>query len=163
MANNEIVAIFDVDGTLASPQMFYTEKGKVMKAFSADDKDALLRLDEKVEVVFISADTRGFPITQKRVISDMGFELHNVSHEGKKRWDWIKANFPTETIVYIADGIFDGFVLNKASFSLCPQDSLEEVKVKAKATIPRNGGDRCVAKACLMIDEKFKLGCFGDL
>jgi len=68
------VFIIDVDGVLTTGQFLYTTEGKAMKVFGPHDNDGLKLLKNKVKIKFITADERGFPITQKRIVDDMGFE-----------------------------------------------------------------------------------------
>ena len=53
---------------------FYSEKGKIMKKFGPHDADGLKLISDLIKVEFISADKRGFLISERRV-NDMGFDL----------------------------------------------------------------------------------------
>jgi 3-deoxy-D-manno-octulosonate 8-phosphate phosphatase (KDO 8-P phosphatase) len=70
--------IIDVDGVLTDGGFYYDATGKVMKKFGPDDADALKLLSQTVNVLFVSADSRGFDISKTRV-KDMGFEIFLVS------------------------------------------------------------------------------------
>ena len=65
--------LLDVDGVLTSGN-FYSIEGKVLKEFGPHDAYSLKKLKDKINIAFISADKRGYDITEKR-ISDMGVEL----------------------------------------------------------------------------------------
>ena len=75
--------IIDVDGTLSSDYFIYSKKGKDYKLFGPDDSDALKILKNYLNIIFISADRRGFPITKKRVL-DMGFKVYLVGKKNQK-------------------------------------------------------------------------------
>lgn len=89
------VFILDVDGVLTDGTFYYTAEGKVAKRFGADDNDALSLLRPYLEIIFVTGDKRGFPISQKRA-SDMHFPLELVSTI--KRIDWIKERFKPDEV-----------------------------------------------------------------
>ena len=66
-----VVFILDVDGVLTDGTFYYSEQGKIMKRFGADDSDALSLLVPFLEVRFVTGDKRGFGITSKRIVEDM--------------------------------------------------------------------------------------------
>jgi 3-deoxy-D-manno-octulosonate 8-phosphate phosphatase (KDO 8-P phosphatase) len=101
-AKSLVVAIFDVDGVMTSGTYFYTSDGKFMKEFGPDDHDALQLLKSHLEIRFVSADKRGFAISKRRIVEDMGFPLDLVSsHE---RLASIEKHWPLEQTVYMGDG-----------------------------------------------------------
>lgn len=68
--------VLDVDGVLNTGQFLYSEEGKVYKIFGPDDHDGLKILAPHLQSIhFISADKRGYAITQKRVEIDMGMSF----------------------------------------------------------------------------------------
>ena len=56
--------ILDVDGVLTTGQFLYDENGKKFKIFGPDDSDALNILKKYINIVFVSADKRGFKISK---------------------------------------------------------------------------------------------------
>lgn len=147
------VAIFDVDGVLTDGSFYYTDKGKVMKKFGADDNDALKILSTYTKIVFVTGDRRGFDISRMRIEKDMHFELHLVSTI--KRLDWIKEKFDPMKVVYMGDGIFDHVVMKGVIYSIAPKNSDDYTKSVASYVTKRNGGDRAVSEACLHIIQNF--------
>ena len=83
--------ILDVDGVMTDGKFYYSDKGKVLKVFGADDNDALSLLKNYMDIHFITGDKKGFSITKKRIRDDMGFKLSLVSTV--KRVDWIKKHY----------------------------------------------------------------------
>ena len=146
------VLIIDIDGVLTSGNFFYSENGKVMKAFGADDADALSLIKDFVPISFVSGDKRGFNISKKR-IEDMGFELNFVSTI--KRIQWIKDKFDSSKVIYIGDGIFDFLVMNEVGYSICPKDSDEITQKYANYITAKRGGDRAVSEAIKHIFKVF--------
>ena len=52
---------------MTTGQFFYDENGKRYKVFGPDDADALKILKRFMNIVFVSADKRGFKISKKRI------------------------------------------------------------------------------------------------
>lgn len=154
-----IAFILDVDGTLTNGKMYYTKEGKVMKAFGCDDFDALKTIGQKVHIQFISGDEKGFEISKKRA-DEMNVPIALVPSNAQKRWEWIESNFADKIIVFMGDGIGDYIALKNADYSFTVKDALSHTYNAAKEIIHRKGGDRAVARACILLDRKYRLGCF---
>lgn len=147
------VAVFDVDGVMTASSFFYTAEGKVMKEFSVDDHDALLLLKPNLDILFVSGDRKGFPISQRRIASDMKFPLELVST--LKRADWIRSRWNPDKVIYMGDGIFDLWVFKAVGYSICPADGAPITRRQADHVTQSPGGKRAVAEACLHILETF--------
>ena len=145
--------IIDVDGVLTDGKFYYSEKGKIMKRFGADDNDALRILHDYMNIQFITGDKKGFKISKKRIVDHMGFKLSLVSTIN--RLDWIKKNFDLKKTIYIGDGFFDGLVMREVGFSIAPLNASELAKNTANLVLKREGGDRAVAEAVIYILKKF--------
>ena len=83
----------------------------------------------------------------------MHFELYLVSTI--KRIDWIKERYNPEDVIYMGDGIFDHYVMQKVGYSIATADGDMYAKKYADYVTERQGGKRAVAEACLHIMEKF--------
>lgn len=147
------VFLLDVDGVMTTGQFLYTADGKTMKVFGADDNDGLSLLKNYIEIRFVTGDKKGYPISKKRIVDDMGFELEIVSTI--RRIDWISERYPLESVIYMGDGIFDHYVMSKVGYSIAPANSDKNAKAYASYITDRSGGDRAVAEACLHILERF--------
>jgi 3-deoxy-D-manno-octulosonate 8-phosphate phosphatase (KDO 8-P phosphatase) len=147
------VFVLDVDGVMTTGQFFYTSEGKVMKVFGADDNDGLSLLKKHLEIRFITGDKKGFPISKKRIVDDMGFDLDIVSTI--RRVDWIAERYRLEEVVYMGDGIFDHYVMQKVGYSIAPANADRNAKDYASFITKRAGGDRAVAEAALHILDRF--------
>ena len=145
--------ILDVDGVMTTGHFFYTAEGKVMKAFGPDDNDALSMLKAFIEIRFVTGDKKGFPISSKRIVDDMGFQLDLVSTV--RRLEWITKYYSLDKVIYMGDGIFDHYVMKKVAYSIAPANADKLAKHYAQYVTERSGGDRSVAEACLHIMEKF--------
>ena len=146
------VFILDVDGVMTDGKFYYSKQGKVMKVFGADDNDALSMLNEYIDIIFITGDKKGYSISKKR-IDDMGFKLNLVSTI--KRIDWIKNKYNLSEVIYMGDGIFDHYVMQKVGYSISTANSDANAKKYSKYITKRNGAERAVAEACIHIMEKF--------
>lgn len=145
--------ILDVDGVLTTGQFFYTAEGKTMKVFGADDNDGLSLLKEKLEIRFITGDKRGFAISKKRIVDDMHYKLDLVSTI--RRIDWIREHCEPQRTIYMGDGIFDHYVMEKVGYSIAPANSHPFALQRASYVTAACGGCGAVAEACLHILEKF--------
>lgn len=148
-----IVFILDVDGVMTTGQFYYTANGKEMKVFGPDDNDGLSLLKKYIEIRFVTGDKKGFPISKKRIVDDMGFDLEIVSTI--RRLEWIAQRYPVESVIYMGDGIFDHYVMSKVGYGIAPANSDKNAKAFASFVTDRSGGDRAVAEACLHILDKF--------
>jgi 3-deoxy-D-manno-octulosonate 8-phosphate phosphatase (KDO 8-P phosphatase) len=145
--------VLDVDGVLARPEVYYNQDGKALKVFGPDDHDALNLLRDRLKVEFMTSDKRGFHISKKRVVDDMGFELHLVSNY--QRLEWMQNHYPMEKTIYMGDGILDAEIFGQAGYSICPADGFYLTRQQADFVTNTNGGNRAVAEACLHILNKF--------
>jgi 3-deoxy-D-manno-octulosonate 8-phosphate phosphatase (KDO 8-P phosphatase) len=147
------IMILDVDGVMTTGQFLYSAEGKVMKVFGADDNDALSMLQSHLEIRFVTGDKKGFEISKKRIVDDMGYRLDIVSTV--RRLEWIRERYTSDQVVYMGDGIFDHYVMREVGYSIAPANADKLAKAQADYVTERTGGDRAVAEACLHIMEKF--------
>jgi 3-deoxy-D-manno-octulosonate 8-phosphate phosphatase (KDO 8-P phosphatase) len=145
--------ILDVDGVMTTGHFLYSSSGKVMKIFGPDDNDALSLLKKFVTITFVTGDKRGYSISKKRIVDDMGFDLQLVSTI--RRVEWISERYPLDSVIYMGDGIFDHYVMSKVLYSIAPANSDMNALAYASFITKRKGGDRAVSEACLHILEKF--------
>ena len=147
------VFILDTDGVITTGQFFYTAEGKAMKVFGPDDNDALSLLKPYLETRFITGDKKGYPISKKRISDDMKFQLDLVSTI--HRVEWIKERYNLAEVIYMGDGIFDHYVMQRVGYSIAPANADKLTASQANYVTKRSGGDRAVAEACLHILEEF--------
>ena len=147
------VFILDTDGVITTGQFFYTAEGKAMKVFGPDDNDALSLLKPYLETRFVTGDKKGYPISKKRISDDMKFQLDLVSTI--HRVEWIKKRYNLAEVIYMGDGIFDHYVMQRVGYSIAPANADKLTASQANYVTKRSGGDRAVAEACLHILEEF--------
>ena len=147
------IFLLDVDGVMTTGHFIYSEKGKMLKVFGPDDNDGLAIVSSYLNVRFVTGDKRGYKISHKRIVEDMGYDLDLVSTI--RRIEWIKNNFFPKEVIYMGDGIFDNFVMKEVGYSIAPANASLLCKNSANYITQNTGGDRAVAEACLHILEKF--------
>ena len=153
-----MVFILDCDGVMTDGKMYYSKEGKQLKSFGSDDTDLLKEISKHIPVHFITADKKGFSITQKRIEEEMGFELDLVSHNACARWDWMKNTHPNKDIIFFGDGWSDYCALENSFFGITTKDALKHVRESADFIVNRSGGDRAVAEACIYLMGRFNFG-----
>ena len=151
------IVISDVDGCLTDGKYIYTADGKVAKMYGPHDNDGVKLLKKHgVDVVFISADTRGFPITKKR-IEDMKCPIHNVTES--ERVEWVK-NYITENgydfSVFFGDGIGDVPVKPYVDMFIAPANARREAKAAATFVTESEGGNGAFLDLALYVYDNIK-------
>jgi 3-deoxy-D-manno-octulosonate 8-phosphate phosphatase (KDO 8-P phosphatase) len=135
------IVISDVDGCLTDGKYTYTVDGKVSKVFGPHDNDGvkLLRKND-IDVRFISADKRGFEITNKR-ITDMKCQLDYVS-EADRSWYIAKA-LEEYDVVFFGDGLGDlaAAMANPSAYFIAPKNARRQVKDYADYVTSNIGGE----------------------
>jgi 3-deoxy-D-manno-octulosonate 8-phosphate phosphatase (KDO 8-P phosphatase) len=139
--------VLDVDGVLTDGRFYYTEDGKVMKAFGAHDADGLAALRDKLHISFISADRRGFSISEARTY-DMGYPISLVS--GEERFGYLD-RLGFDNLIFMGDGFHDAPCLARAAIGIAPANAVFQAKVAADYTTSRQGGHGAVFEACHII------------
>jgi D-arabinose 5-phosphate isomerase GutQ/3-deoxy-D-manno-octulosonate 8-phosphate phosphatase KdsC-like HAD superfamily phosphatase len=121
--------VSDVDGILTDGGHYYSTNGKELKKFGSNDKDALKRIKELFveNIIFVSADERGFAITKKRIVEELGYELKLVPDKDRAKF----LSSLGGKKIYLGDGIGDNESFAVADLSLCLQDSTPQAKKAA--------------------------------
>ena len=145
--------VLDVDGVMTDGTFLYSDKGKEYKRFGPDDADGLIFIKEFIQICFVTADRKGFGISEKRISKDMGYELNLV--ESDDRVEWISKRAELEKVIYMGDGFHDHKIFNEVGYAICTNDSLNHIKEASNFVTSCAGANRAVAEACLHIKEKF--------
>lgn len=144
--------ILDVDGVLNTGQFLYSPEGKVFKIFGPHDSDGLKMIDNLVSISFVSADKRGFKITEKR-IKDMGYSVTLVTEIN--RYKYLSETYDLKNLIYMGDGIHDANILKDCFFGIAPKSARTEAKDFANFVTPTNAGNGAVLDACIEIKSRF--------
>jgi 3-deoxy-D-manno-octulosonate 8-phosphate phosphatase (KDO 8-P phosphatase) len=145
--------ILDVDGVMTTGQFLYSVSGKEYKIFGAHDNDGVKLLSSKIKLLFLTADERGFPISKKRIVSDMKQKLLLVSDED--RLQFIEKNYGVKNIIYMGDGIHDAPILRECFYGIAPKNARREARRAADFITESRAGEGAVLDACVHIMKKF--------
>lgn len=143
------VLLLDVDGVLTTGQFLYSENGKSYKIFGPHDNDGLKILKGRIDIKFVTADKRGFPISRKRIVEDMGFDLELVPE--KDRYEYVKDKYGFKNLIYMGDGYHDTRILKECMFGIAPNNARREARAAADFVTESNSGEGAVLDACLEI------------
>ncbi len=144
--------ILDIDGVMTTGQFLYSKDGKSHKIFGSHDSDGLKLIKDKVNILFITADKRGFPISKKR-IEDMDHPIKLITEQD--RYSYIKENFGFENTIFMGDGIFDAPLLKDCKFGIAPANARIEAKKTADFVTPSKSAEGAVCDACIKVDRLF--------
>ena len=144
--------VIDVDGVMTTGQFLYDSKGKAYKIFGAHDSDGLKLIKDKLNIIFVTADKRGFPISRKR-IKDMEYKIELVKEQD--RYSYIKKKFGFENTIFMGDGIFDAPLLRDCMFGIAPANARIEAKTWADYVTPSKSAEGAVCDACIKINKVF--------
>ena len=145
--------VLDVDGVMTTGQFFYDENGKRFKVFGAHDSDGLKLIKDKIQIQFITADTRGLAITKARIVDDMGYKLTVVSE--RDRFRYIEG-LGFENVAYMGDGYYDAPIIKTVALGITPANARRECINVAKYVTPSKSAEGAVMDACLYIKELLK-------
>jgi 3-deoxy-D-manno-octulosonate 8-phosphate phosphatase (KDO 8-P phosphatase) len=150
MKNKIKYFIIDVDGVMTTGKFFYSSKGKELKEFGPHDSDGLKLIDKFIKILFVTADKRGFLISKKRIVDDLGYSLKLLTENN--RYEFIK-KIGFKNVIYMGDGYYDSKILGKVYFGIAPKNARIEAKKKANYITPNNAGNGAVMDACLKIKK----------
>jgi YrbI family 3-deoxy-D-manno-octulosonate 8-phosphate phosphatase len=135
--------IFDFDGVFTDGTFYYSTEGKKMKKFGSHDAQAINICKSHFNIKLISADSRGYFISESRS-KDMGLTLKLVSE--KERANWIKNNFVKEKTVLVVDSFTDIPSLPYVIRSFAPSDSHPALLERVTDRLNCGGGKGAVAE-----------------
>ena len=142
------IIIFDIDGVFTDGKFGYSEKGKVFKTFGSWDSESLRLVKKNTKFIFISADPRGFKISEKR-LSDLGYKLEYV--KSIDRVNLIVDLQKKYKVAYIADSFSDYEALRQANLSLAPKSAHWTAKRASTFVLDSNGGEGAVSDMIHML------------
>lgn len=145
--------VLDVDGVMTTGQFFYSENGKLYKVFGPHDSDGLKMLRDHLEIRFITADKRGFEISRKRIVEDMGYRLDLVSEE--TRMAFFETEVKAEETIFMGDGYHDVPALRNCMVGIAPANARKEAREAADFVTESRAGEGAVLDACLYIKDTY--------
>lgn len=144
--------VCDVDGVFTSGQFIYNDKGKQFKIFGAHDADGIKMLKSiGVSVSAITADRRGYHITEKRM-HDMALDLTLVTEEN--RLAYLKHLQVAGNVCFMGDGHHDALAFQHVRYSIAPANAVPLAKLHASYVTEARGGEGAVYEAALHLISK---------
>lgn len=141
--------LLDVDGVMTTGQFLYSIDGKAYKIFGPHDADGLKLVRDKVNISFISADRRGFDISKRRIVNDMGYKLDLVGES--ERFKYVQSNYNLGQLFYMGDGYFDAPILKACFYGIAPKNARIEARKSANYVTESDSGKGAVLDAALKI------------
>ncbi len=147
--------ILDVDGTMTSGKITYSNSGDELKSFCVKDGLAIaswLRLGKKAAII----TGRESKIVEKRA-KELGIEhfYQKVKQKNKKADELLKElNLSWENVAAIGDDLNDYPMLKRASISFIPNNGYEYLKDKVDVVLNSNGGEGAVREMIEYILKK---------
>lgn len=153
--------ILDVDGVMTDGSFVYDSTGKVQKRFGPEDGDALRLLRDHMHIEFVSADHRGFAISEARIARDLDFPLSFVP--ANTRIEWLQDKAPLATIAYMGDSFLDAAIFRAVGYAICPANAHPLAKSQSDFVTHASGANGAVAEACFHLDSElgFNIPEFG--
>lgn len=153
------IIISDCDGILTDGTAIYTSDGKIGKVYGSFDSEAIQYAhDNDWEILFVSADEQGWPITYKRLSQYLNKGLCKCQNaNANDRLELVnKYKKMGYLVVFVGDSISD-IPAGKASSLFCTtHNGFDEVKYWCKYISPRNGGDGGFAQIVYYVDDYVK-------
>ena len=134
--------ISDVDGVLTDGGMYYSEKGEIMKKFNTKDGMAVeIANKNKIKIILMTKEDSKIVKRRADKIKTAGCYIGIKQKELEVEKILKKFNIKLKEIVYIGDDINDKKIMEKIGFSICPRDSILEIKKIADYTTNAKGGE----------------------
>ena len=140
--------VIDVDGVMTTGQFIYTADGKVGKVFGPHDSDGLKLIKHLINIQFITADQRGFDISKKRIVDDMGYPLTLVTEA--ERESYIE-QLGFDFTAFMGDGYYDAPVLQKCAVGIAPASGRYEARRAARFITSSRAAEGALMDACIYL------------
>ena len=130
--------IIDCDGVMTDGKSYYTEDGKVMKAYGAYDKEALEFVCYRMQdvVYMCTEDNAGRNITLSRMRhlgNSLGKNFNYSGCESTTSYNRLelakmfKEKFPDKNIVFVGDSLSDIPCMSVCDYAYCPANAPHHV------------------------------------
>lgn len=168
MTASSLTFCLDVDGVMTDGTFWYDHTGKLLKRFGPEDADALQIMRAFLQIRFVSADKRGFPISEARIARDMGFDLELVASED--RYAWLEQEIGLDSTIYMGDSFKDAVIIRDCMLGIAPANASPVARQIADHVTVSRGGQGAVAEACFFLNTflglqvpEFELGNLGEI
>ncbi|MGP1599327.1 SIS domain-containing protein [Peptoanaerobacter stomatis] len=133
---------FDIDGVITNGKVTVDENGKESKSIDFRDIDSMFELKRQgYKTAFITGeDSVISKYFNDRFQPDYFYNAVKNKEEILKEISML-SGIQLKNICYIGDGKYDINAMKIAGYSICPQNSIKEIKEVSKITLSSNGGD----------------------
>lgn len=138
--------LLDVDGTLTTGEVTYTQNGEELKSFNIKDGLALSVWNKQLGRKSAIITGRESSIVQRRA-KELGIEFvyMGVSDKGAVIQELLaKLNLASDEVACIGDDLNDLPMFMRIKQSYAPKDSAKEIKAIAKNVLQKKGGKGAV-------------------
>ena len=142
--------VFDCDGVITDGKYYYTEDGKYMQTFHANDSVAST-IAKSLGLRVIMITSGGNPAINHKRAEDLGLDLRWVEFGQKIT---VLHDLELEATAYIGDCLDDIPIFEACGVAFAPADALPIVREAADYVLERKGGCGCVLEAVLLLQEK---------
>jgi len=144
--------VFDFDGVFTTGKCYFDSNNNIIKYYDIKDGMALSILKNKnILTGLISSYNTSKKILyndiDESILSHLKFDKLFIGKEKKINIlnQWLsELNIDISEVAYIGDDINDIEILEKAGFSACPNNAVQECKDIVKYICKNNGGEGCV-------------------
>lgn len=154
--------LLDVDGTLTTGEVTYTQNGEELKSFNTKDGLALSVWNKQLGRKSAIITGRESSIVERRA-KELGVEFvyMGVSDKGAVVQELlVKLNLANDEVACIGDDLNDLPMFVRIKQSYAPKDSAKEIKAVAKNVLKKKGGKGAVREMIediLAKESKFKV------
>ncbi len=136
--------LVDCDGVLTPKKSFYSHHGRMMKVFDSDDSYALKEFKKDgFEIIILTADEFGFPITRARA-KDWGIRAV-LSSDKLITTKRLTEDKDYNKVYFVGNGPKDAALIGQVDHFFAPQDCRPEIKKHANkpevTVLPLDGGE----------------------
>ena len=150
------IIISDCDGILTNGNSIYTSDGKTAKIYGSYDTEALeFAKDNNWEILFVSSDKNGWPITKRRLDEYKNKGLCNYKVASAKERKDLVLKYKNEHyyIVFIGDSISDIDAGLNANIFCTTNNGFDNVKEHCQYISNRDGGNGGFAEIVYYVNK----------
>ncbi len=138
--------VMDVDGVLTDGGMYYTSSGEEIKKFSTKDGRGIMNLRKAgIMTAFLSSGIKNEVARHRAEMLKVDKYYIGLELKIKIFDQWChELNLKPQEVAFIGDDINDLDVINKAGFTSCPADAVDQVKNQVNVVLRKKGGEGCV-------------------
>ena len=150
------IIISDCDGILTNGTSIYTQDGKIAKIYGSYDTEAIkFAVDNKIEFLFVSNDSNGWPITRKRLNEYKNrkwcdYQLASAQERKELVKEYKNKGY---FVIFVGDSISDIEAGLEADLFCTTNNGFDEVKEQCHYIADRDGGNGGFAQIIYFVNS----------